>query len=167
MNEEEIKNYLDRLLMQKNIFSKVSGDPYEEEDAHEFNQLKSNIHGQIFALNKILGREVSIIKDKITFTMFGASDDLIELEGGVREEINNFSDDPLQFVLSDGTVGTIQYTDGGVWRINILDITPDVDVSIIEPTQKEIDDDTNYTDVATFVGKIDWIVFGNGKLIRC
>jgi hypothetical protein len=166
MTEEEIKIYLNRLLMQNRMLSKVDMDPHHEEEGHEFRQFAAELIGQINALKFILGEDVPE-RGKITFTMSGASDDLIEIDGDIREEIDNFSDDPLQFSLSDGTVGTIQYTNEGVWRINISNITPDVDVSIIEPTQKEIDDDTNYTDVATFVGKFDWIVFENGTLIRC
>ena len=32
------------------------------------------------------------------------------------------------------------------------------------PTQFEIDADTNYTDKATFTGIIEWLAFDNGKL---
>ena len=166
MNEQEIQNYLDRLLMQKNMFSKVDIDPYnEEEDVHEYKQIIAEHDGQINALNRVLGKIKPVEKRNIKFMMFGYSDDNIEIEGDIREEIGSY-DRENEFFLSDGTTGTIEYTNEGVWRIKILTTTPSVNVTIIHPTQFEIDADTNYTDKAMFTGDIEWIMFDSGTLFK-
>ena len=89
---------------------------------------------------------------------------MLNLNGDINDEIGAY-DVVSNFVLSDGTRGTIEYTDEGVWRINILEYGS-VKVDIIHPTQEEIDNDTNYTDKATFTGNIDWIVFDGGQIFK-
>lgn len=165
LNEQQVLNYLNSLITQRNVLLKSETDPYEDEYAHENKELLSEYNGKIVALNCVLEILKPVIKRVIKFTMCGASDDLIELEGDISDEIGAYNDTPMNFYLSDGTVGSIEYTGDGVWEIKIL-IKSITDVNIIHPTQFEIDADTNYTDKAEFTGSIDWILFENGKLIR-
>lgn len=55
-----------------------------------------------------------------TTTITGASDDLIELDGQIREEFSHYGYDDDQGCLlafSDGTLLSIKYDDDGIWRI--------------------------------------------------
>lgn len=59
-----------------------------------------------------------------TVTLYGASDDLIEIEGDLREEwgIRLFRDtDVVHVAASTGTLLRFAYAVGGVWRITVLD----------------------------------------------
>lgn len=53
---------------------------------------------------------------KITVT--GASDDLIEVDGVIREEFGVCDDDRHYLAVSDGTVLSIVYDHDGIWRVN-------------------------------------------------
>ena len=54
-----------------------------------------------------------------TITIYGASDDLIELEGAIRDEISPCNEDePTRLAFSDGTVLSVAYDADGCWRIN-------------------------------------------------
>lgn len=49
----------------------------------------------------------------------GASDDLIEIEGGIREEFNFYpddEDDTRYLCFSDGTLLSVNYDKDGIWR---------------------------------------------------
>ncbi len=55
--------------------------------------------------------------------IYGASDDLIEIEGDIREEYNVhvFDDDDGRYLaFSDGTVVRVYYDQEGVWRFRIV-----------------------------------------------
>lgn len=155
--------YRDQIIRQLEIFKKLDVDPYSHEDAYQYQKMIAFSEGQLFAINKIIGGYDKPVKC-ISFDMYGASDDLIELEGDIRDEIGAF-DVVRKFYLSDGTCGTIEYTEEGVWRISVLE-TGTAKVNIIKPTQSEIDEDTNYTDKATFIGNIEWIVFDDGTIVK-
>lgn len=87
--------------------------------------------------------------------IYGASDDLIEVEGDIREEFVRDKDHDL-LVLSNGVVLIIEYDRYGIWRINslaggkqvILDKNPD-------------SDEDRYSDRAIIYDTIDWIVLGS------
>lgn len=91
-------------------------------------------------------------------TVYGASDDLIEVEGDIREEFPYHCDDADGDVLafSDGTVLRIAFTASGVWRI-----TPVVRGSAhLHLEHAEEDDVDNYSDRATLREGITWVVHG-------
>lgn len=93
--------------------------------------------------------------------VYGASDDLVEVEGDIREEFNPTEDErDSVLVFSDGTVLTIQYTSEGVWRI-----TPLIrGAALYSCQQAPADDDDNYTDIATLEdpgNPIRWVLFAN------
>jgi hypothetical protein len=88
--------------------------------------------------------------------VYGASDDLIELDGGITEEFIYRDDDGDLVAFSDGTVLCIVYSSAGVWRI-----TPVVHGSAeVEIVQAPEEDDTNYSDRAHVRGEVVWAVHG-------
>jgi len=163
LSEKEIVEYRKRVEKQLTLFQKLDIDPRNDENAHEYHLMIAFKEGQVFALNNILDGFV-ISKKNVSFLLSGASDDLIEIDGDITGELGAF-DVVRGFVVSDGTRGTIEYTEEGVWRINILE-HGSVEVNIKHPTQDEIDNDTNYTDKATFTGVIDWIIFDSGQIFK-
>lgn len=91
--------------------------------------------------------------------VYGSSDDLVEVEGDIREEFQYGSNDDGDgdiLGFSDGTILRIQYTNEGIWRITrlrtgtaTLEVVPAVD-----------SDSDNYSDRATLDGEIAWVVHG-------
>jgi len=54
--------------------------------------------------------------------LYGASDDLLELEGGINGEhgcYDTSDDEPLAVFLSDGSVLSVWYGDSGIWKITV------------------------------------------------
>jgi hypothetical protein len=88
-------------------------------------------------------------------TIYGASDDLIEVDGDITEEFNP-GDDPSLIACSDGTILRVTFDHNGIWRI-----TPVVHgTAALTVAQAPEDDDNNYTDRATLTGDIRWVVHG-------
>lgn len=56
----------------------------------------------------------------MSITIYGASDDLIEIEGDIEEEFNWIADDGESRLLafSDGTLLRVLYDRDGIWRLN-------------------------------------------------
>jgi len=94
----------------------------------------------------------------MSITIYGASDDLIEIEGDIREEFNFYPDagESRYLAISDGTVLRVEYDDDGIWRI--VPIT--VGKATFSKKDGLVSDDTN--DVVTLSGVIiDWVVMGD------
>jgi hypothetical protein len=94
-------------------------------------------------------------------TVYGASDDLIAVEGDIEEEFpwqkrgyGQASGDLLAF--SDGTVLRVEFTRSGVWRIQRLAGDPEA----LHIEQAPEDDENNCSDRATLDGDIHWVVQG-------
>jgi hypothetical protein len=86
--------------------------------------------------------------------VYGASDDLIEIEGDISEEFNLVDDDKGDLLaFSDGTVLRIAYTNPGIWRITPV-VRGTATLSIDAAME---DDDVNYTDKATLDGDVVWV----------
>jgi hypothetical protein len=95
----------------------------------------------------------------MAITVYGASDDLVEVEGDIREEFNPASDDePSYLAFSDGTVLSIHYTERGIWRITPVARGDGSGVLTIHQVVSE--DPDSYTDRAEIAGDIRWVVFG-------
>lgn len=85
--------------------------------------------------------------------IYGSSDDLIEIEGDIREEFN--TDESISFLgFSDGTLLSIFYSDV-FWRIHLVHKG-----SATYAKTEATDEDTDYSDVVVLVGDIRWVVFG-------
>ena len=92
----------------------------------------------------------------MSIVVIGASDDLIEVDGDIREEFNVLGNDEGSILgFSNGTVLRVRYDDEGVWRITPLWHTTVVKIDYAS-------DDTKYTysDVATIDEPVDWVVCG-------
>lgn len=88
--------------------------------------------------------------------VYGASDDLIELEGDIEDEFGHYphDDEPVYLAFSDGTVLKAIYDNDGIWRLNLVCkgnlYQSKEDGSVI--------DDTN--DIVIFDTGIKWVVLG-------
>lgn len=100
-----------------------------------------------------------------TITVYGSSDDLIEVDGAIREEFNYYSpdtDDHANYLaFSDGTILSVLYAKDGCWRINRV-ASGDAQYT---KTEAEGADTDNYTDKVNLVGDMKWVVFGS-QLVR-
>ncbi len=90
--------------------------------------------------------------------VYGTSDDLIEIEGAIREEFNPHDDDEPSFLaFSDGTVLSIEYTRSGIWAIHRVQAGS----AAYSKTDNLGEDSDQYTDTVTLRGDIKWCVFGS------
>ena len=91
-------------------------------------------------------------------TIYGASDDLIEIEGDITEEFNWYSDNVEErryLAFSDGTLLRVFYDEDGIWRFNkVID-----GLAHFEKVEGDAIKDT--PDRVTLSGYvIRWVVFG-------
>lgn len=97
--------------------------------------------------------------------IYGASDDLIEIEGAVSDEITCY-DEKTNFSASDGTKGTISYDDDGQWRIEVKEQGDKFSglVRSVGEDNKHIFPDavgcTSYSDVLVLKEGIEWVKIG-------
>lgn len=92
-----------------------------------------------------------------TVTVYGASDDLIEIEGAIRDEISPSDEKPAKLAFSDGTVLSVVYDEDGCWRVNRVAEGS----AKMEKVAAEGPDTDNYSDRVTLTGDIRWMVAGN------
>jgi hypothetical protein len=101
----------------------------------------------------------------MSVTITGASDDLIEIDGDIREEFTAPTVDEIiggVLAFSDGTVLSITLTDE-MWRIHTECRGPHSgDLTI---TQAVAGDPDNYTDQAVIKGPIRWVVLGTDLIV--
>lgn len=90
-------------------------------------------------------------------TLYGHSDDCIELDGDIHEEWEADDSDGDLISFSDGTVLRITYTDDGVWRI----VPVAVGTAVVEIVHAPEDDEKDYSDKATIRGDIKWATQGS------
>lgn len=98
-------------------------------------------------------------------TIYGASDDLIEVGGDIYEEFTANRDDKANLLaFSDGTLLEVTYTDTGIWRINALSQNTSTRLVKEEATADEgnrEDGTPAYSDLVTLDGWLAWVVFGD------
>ncbi len=94
-------------------------------------------------------------------TIYGASDDLIEVEGDIREEFSHASDERAYLAFSNGVMLAICYDQDGVWRIT--PVTTDATVTI---AQAPVDDESNYSDRATINADVTWVLYGTQRVVK-
>lgn len=83
--------------------------------------------------------------------IYGASDDLVEVEGPLGDEWEG----PGNVVFSTGDRFTVIYGDRGVWRIEHVEDSGKLSVTIERAPEGE--DPDPYTDTAFVVGDFEWI----------
>jgi len=87
--------------------------------------------------------------------IYGASDDLIEVEGDIREEFNPNDDEDKNYLgFSDGTVLKITFDNDGMWRI-VPVVRGTAELTIIQA-----DDDGSSSDHAHLWGDLSWVLYG-------
>lgn len=90
----------------------------------------------------------------MTTVVYGASDDLVEVEGPIREEFYAPSGDGLVLAFSTGVVLRVAFSPDGFWRIAPL--AGGDKVTIVQAT--DVEDD--YSDRATLHDEPTWVVSG-------
>lgn len=93
-----------------------------------------------------------------TIKLYGASDDLIEIEGDVPgcDEHNFYTDgEPVFVVLSTGDVFAVTYGERGVWEVVHTVKTKKVKAKIVKAPKG--DDPEPHTDTATISGPVEWV----------
>lgn len=96
---------------------------------------------------------------KKKLTIYGASDDLIEIEGDLREEFYLISDhEPSYLSFSDGTCLSVNYDNEGIWRFNIK-FKGTAEVEKIECVEEN--DDDGYSDIIHITGDIKYVIYGS------
>lgn len=90
--------------------------------------------------------------------IYGASDDLIEIDGDIREEFNPTDGEMGYLGFSDGTILGIIYSREGIWRITLI-----VEGMATYELKQGTDSEDNYTDRATLTlgDDIEWVLFGD------
>lgn len=85
-------------------------------------------------------------------TIYGASDDLIELEGRIREEFGAY-EATTRLDFDNGASLTVQYDREGIWRIESTCDLPGVTIVRCEDREGFTDPDGPiYSDLATVTG---------------
>lgn len=93
-------------------------------------------------------------------TVYGASDDLIEVEGDIEGEFYLKDDDAGDLLaFSDGTILRMRYAESGVWRITPVTTGGTSSLTIVPAPEG---DEANYSDRATLTGPVSWVVHGIG-----
>lgn len=87
----------------------------------------------------------------MSVTIYGASDDLIEITGEITEEWSTF--DPVVLAMSNGSVWRISYTDHDIWRITPVIVPSTCTYNLVLCAS---DDDDNYSDRLTVEG-VTWV----------
>ncbi len=104
-------------------------------------------------------------KQEYQLKIYGRSDDLIEIEGDIYDEIGWHPDEKCYITISDGTVISIEYADEGIWRIVMLcEGSGDPEIIYAPP-----DDDDNYSDALILpLGHYTWVkwIIHSGEVIK-
>lgn len=96
--------------------------------------------------------------EELVIRITGASDDLIEIYGDIREEFTYHSESDGNLVAcSDGTVVRVFYDTDGVWRVTLIK----KGTASFSLTQAPVGDDDVYSDVFTLEDEtITWVLHG-------
>lgn len=90
-----------------------------------------------------------------TVTIYGVSDDLIEIEGDLNEEIDPLNEDEgVLLAFGDGTILEVRYDDAGVWRVT----QRIAGSATFDKDENPADDEDRYSDRVTLTGDLRWVV---------
>lgn len=99
----------------------------------------------------------------MTITVYGSSDDLIEVEGDIREEfaaLDGYTEEDDEgglLAFSDGTVLRVGFSPAGIWRITPVVLPKPEALTVALAVEG---DDDNYSDRATLDADVSWVVYG-------
>lgn len=88
-----------------------------------------------------------------TLEIYGASDDLIEVEGDITEEFNP-DEGSGTLAFSDGTLLEVKYGEGGLWKITRVAKGTAQFSLLVEATDP---DSSEYSDKAQLSGDVQWV----------
>lgn len=99
--------------------------------------------------------------------LFGASDDLVEIEGDISEEFPALFEDDADggyIAVSDGTLLSVRYDGNGIWRFGLLA------TGRANFHKDEGADDDRHSDMVTLnlppgEGEFRWVVLGEQKAV--
>lgn len=100
--------------------------------------------------------------------IYGASDDLIEVEGEIEGEIDCFNSTNRSIKCSDGTEAKIKYD--GNWNITVINTGSSFNKIILGDPEEKPHTDADckncspYSDVLVLDGGIEWIKIGRKTL---
>mgnify|MGYP006303607767 CR=1 FL=1 len=101
------------------------------------------------------------------FILYGASDDLIEIDGDVRAEFySSWEDDKDYIAFSTGLLLSVEYNEQGIWRIQKVSVPEELDVKVYPANSERAKDvldrrRNDYQDVAVTEGpKPEWVAKG-------
>ncbi len=101
----------------------------------------------------------------MSVTVYGASDDCVELEGDIYDEF--YYEGQVGFIgLSDGTLLSIEYNSQGLWHVDVLKLGPGSSLTrrgISGEDGTDADGMPAYSDIITIIGEIDWAVYGSHR----
>jgi hypothetical protein len=114
----------------------------------------------------IIDANIGAGRRKSVITVYGASDDLIEVYGDIDEEFSPFSDydngerqDGAYLTFSNGTILRIEYD--GIWRI-----CPVLNATSVSIQQCAEDDEEEYSDKAVLDADIQWVALASSYARR-
>lgn len=89
--------------------------------------------------------------------VYGASDDLIEVEGSCNAEFSCYLDEGESRFLafSDGTLLRVVYDDDGIWRLTRIYSG----TAAFEKVEGSVEEDT--MDIVTLTGDIKWVALAS------
>ena len=95
--------------------------------------------------------------------VYGASDDLIEIEGHLSEEFGAYDSDPRYLAFANGVVVKIHYDNDGIWRVVPVSGSDRVEVVFARGDEEPRDDDgvPGYSDKAVIANAGSWVVLGD------
>lgn len=93
----------------------------------------------------------------MSVTIYGASDDLIEIDGDLSEEFGSYDAGTQYVAVSTGLLATIAYGQGdeAFWRIHVL-VPGTAPYKLTQAT----DESSDYSDKLTIEGEVAWVVVG-------
>lgn len=94
--------------------------------------------------------------------VYGASDDLIEIEGHLREEFGAYDSDPQYLAFANGVVLKVTYDNEGIWRIQPRAGADRVEIVFARGDDEPHDEDgvAGYSDKAVILNAGSWVVAG-------
>jgi hypothetical protein len=85
-------------------------------------------------------------------TIYGHSDDLIEVEGDITDEFYVDCEETSYLCVSDGTLIEIVYSDGGMWRLTAM-----ASGHAYAGKDEGKNPDTDYSDKILLAGDVQWV----------
>ena len=103
-----------------------------------------------------------------TVKLYGASDDLLEIDGHINDEIYVDCEKKTTIVVSDGSVFQLSYDSEGCWRFKCKEkgtAGNQLEPAIDGDAERRPGGESGYSDILTLTGDIKWIRV-RGKMLK-